>query len=89
MAGLLCALARSTAQPLSREIDVLIQKFNTDDGVLVLLLCVFLRDGVQNLKGLLHGVPGLPLWRLHELARVVVPILRSGRTVEVDDDLQS
>jgi hypothetical protein len=89
MAGLLCALARSTAQPLNREIDLLVQKFNADDDVLIIPLRVSLRDGFQNLKGLLHGVAGLPLWWLHELARVVVPVLRSGRTVEVDDDLQS
>lgn len=67
----------------------LVEQFNTDDDVLVALLCVLLGDCAQNLKGPLDSVALLPRRAIHALARVVKPVLGSRCTMEVNENLQA
>lgn len=61
---LACNLLIHIIEVESRFIDEL----NANDDVLVLGLCISLRDGSKDLQGLLHGVTSLPTWTIQPLA---------------------
>jgi hypothetical protein len=53
----------------------LVQKFDSDNNILILSLGVLLRDGLEYLQSLLHSIASLPLGVVHSLSRIVISIL--------------
>jgi hypothetical protein len=53
----------------------LVQELNPNDNILVLCLRVLLRNSLEYLQGLLHGIALLPLRLVRSLSRIVVSIL--------------
>jgi len=67
----------------------LVEKLNANNDILVAGLCILLRDRFEHSQRSLHVISGLPLRAIHSLSRVVVAILASRCTMEVDDNLQA
>jgi hypothetical protein len=84
-------LGHIDAEGATRVQSRLVEKFDSNNDVLILPLRVLLGDGMQNLDGLFDGIASLPSSgiRSKSLARVVESILRAWCAVEVNDYLES